>query len=236
MNHGNGGKGYRTVQVRLRRQNLEMVGVPRLDRAEMPPVQGSHFAFAQFFARDHDRGIHQTQIQIPVLRLELDHAPHLFEGELFQAVGSFRYVRDEDGPHFGRKPLAYPVVDLDEGCGNDDEGFVELFQQVDTASMSGIVGIENGQDRARIEDQSHLLCRRKVFVIHAVLRNTRPGPPDTHVWTTAAAELRRLFLQVLAHQGGERNFPSLCLGAKSIQDFLVRGNRCPLSHYKLIVS
>ena len=127
----------------------------RADNGEVASIECCHLRFAETLAERDDRGVDEPEVEILVLALQIGGPSQVVERESLQAVAAGTDVVDEDLPGFGTKELAYPVVDFDEDAARDDQVLLELINHRDRACVGWIAGVEEGQDRPRVENEDH---------------------------------------------------------------------------------
>lgn len=84
--------------------------------------------------------------------------------------------------------------------------------------MRRIICVEQSENWAGVQDESHLLSCRKVFFFNAFLGDTRSRIPDADARPSRTAELGRLLCKDFSSEYREGNSPSFGFGAQGLQD------------------
>jgi len=141
--------------VTLFRKQREPLAVPRLDYGEVPAVERGHLRLSESLTRDDDGGVDETQVERLVLSLELGGTNEVLLVEVVETVGATRNVVNKGLPCRGSIQLEQPVVHLDEHRRRDHQVLADFGDRRSAALMLRVGGIEQSDDRARVENERH---------------------------------------------------------------------------------
>jgi len=134
------------------RQQAQPFAVPRPHGSEVPVIERRDFRLSQALADCDDGGVDHAEPQLRVRRLELCDAEQIVGVQILESVSARRDVFDEDGPHARLETFPDPVVDLYQRRRRDDEGLVRSLNELGAPTMIRILGIQGGEDGARIQN------------------------------------------------------------------------------------
>jgi hypothetical protein len=127
--------------------------VLRSDGPEVPAIQGGDLRLSELLARRDHGGVDEPEVERGIRAFELGSAGETGIVEMMDAIRTASDVVDEREPDVRSVELDQPVVDLDQDrCGND-EVLGETLDRGHAALVLGIGGIEQGNDRASVENQ-----------------------------------------------------------------------------------
>lgn len=125
----------------------------RPNEREVAAVERRHLRLPEALAERDHRRVDQSEVEALVGRLELGGSPKVGLVGLDQPVCAGRKVVDERRPRVTAKELEHPVVELDQNGSRNGEVLAELFDHRHAPRVVRVVGIEEPEQWARVEDQ-----------------------------------------------------------------------------------
>lgn len=191
-----------------------------LHRPEVALVECGHLRLVETLGERDDAGIHDSQGQVDIARLQLAAASQISPDRRLDAVGAGQDVVEEDQPSVARQSACAPVVELGKDKGWHDEILVRAGQQSGTARMVRICRVERGEQRTGVADERHSSAR---LVGHGPGGELGRAPPvggarDSYPRAAPTPQRACLLLHGLAQERRKRNAPSLRLRLKGAKD------------------
>jgi hypothetical protein len=119
------------------------------------PIERRELWFTKSLDNCEHRGVDQANICICVLVAQLAGAPAIVALQVFDAKGTSIDVIQQGNQNARVQPLVNPVVHLDQDNGWNYQRLGCLLHELPATSVGGIVSVQRGVERTRIQDQRH---------------------------------------------------------------------------------